>query len=102
MKKNNKLSLIKSNVSPQKQNSTGKGSSTGRTYGNQESRQDASDEKDVGVFSSLITVRRCHKDAFIVRRTIPYFPCSHEGWSFGLDFKAYKQFFRIPGRNFAN
>lgn len=31
----------------------------------------ASDEKDVGVFSSLITVRRCHKDALIVRKTIP-------------------------------
>ena len=31
----------------------------------------ASDEKDVGVFSSLITVTRCHKDALILRRTIP-------------------------------
>lgn len=31
----------------------------------------ASDEKDVGVFSLLTTVRRHHKDALLVRGTIP-------------------------------
>lgn len=30
-----------------------------------------SDKKDVGVFSLLTTVRRCYKDALIVRGTIP-------------------------------
>lgn len=30
----------------------------------------ASDEKDVGVFSLLTTVRRCYKDALIIRGTI--------------------------------
>lgn len=62
----------------------------------------ASDEKDVGVFGSLITVRRCHKDGFIVRRTILCFRHSHDGRSFGLNFKGYTQFFEIQGETLLN
>lgn len=54
----------------------------------------ASDEKDVGVFRSLIRMRRCHKDALRVRRSIPCLPCSHKGWSFGFNLKAQSQFLR--------